>query len=147
MSSNRDTISKLSLIDLLDKISKGIDECLYKVLSDCNDNAKRSRCKAMHNCYNCLSAWLNEGGKIIMYIGDRWYTETEVKAYIAELQKKLSDNSYVQELESRVHLLEEFLKCLKAYFGTTCGWVDLFEEDFQKLLGGDISEYVRRGTD
>ena len=53
---NRDTINRMSLIDLLDKISKGIDECLYKVLSDCNDNAKRSRCKSMHNCYDCLAA-------------------------------------------------------------------------------------------
>ena len=75
-----------------------------------------------------------------MYIDGRWYTEPEVKAYITELKKKLSEDTYSQELEARVKLLQEFLKCVRAYFGTTCGWVDLFEEDFQKLLGGDISE-------
>ncbi len=32
---NRDNISKMSIIDLLSKISKGIGECLYQVLSDC----------------------------------------------------------------------------------------------------------------
>lgn len=136
MSSNRDTISNLSLIDLLDKISKGIDECLYKVLSDCKDAEKRSRCEKMSSCYDCLSAWLNEGGKI-MFIDGRWYTEPEVKAYITELKKKLSEDTYSQELEARVKLLQEFLKCVRAYFGTTCGWVDLFEEDAKKLLEGE----------
>lgn len=134
---NRDTINRMSLIDLLDKISKGIDECLYQILSGCTDGQKRSRCEKNRSCYECLSAWLNEGGKI-MFIDGRWYTEPEVKAYIMELKKKLSEDTYSQELEARVKLLQEFLKCVRAYFGTTCGWVDLFEEDFQKLLGGDI---------
>ena len=133
---NRDNISKMSLIDLLSKISKGIDECLYQVLSDCKDAEKRSRCEKMSSCYDCLSAWLNEGGKI-MFIGDKWYTEPEIKAYITELKKKLSEDTHTQELEAKVKLLQEFLQCVRAYFGTTCGWVDLFEEDAKKLLEGD----------
>ena len=132
---NRDTINKMSLIDLLDKISKGIDECLYKVLSNCNDVQKKSRCEKLHNCYSCLSEWLNEGGKL-MFIDGKWYTEPEIKAHIMELQKKLSEDTYSQELEARVKLLQEFLQCVRSYFGTTCGWIDLFEEDAKKLLGG-----------
>lgn len=130
---NRDTINKMSLIDLLSKISKGIDECLYQVLSDCKDAEKRSRCEKTHSCYDCLSAWLNEGGKL-MYIDGKWYTEPEIKAHIMELQKKLSGNTYSQELEAQVKLLKEFLKCVRSYFGTTCGWIDLFEEEAKKLL-------------
>ncbi|PWJ13988.1 hypothetical protein [Ruminococcus flavefaciens] len=133
---NRDNISKMSLIDLLSKISKGIDECLYQVLSDCKDVEKRSRCEKMSSCYDCLSAWLNEGGKI-MFIGDKWYTEPEIKAYITELKKKLSEDTHTQELEAKVKLLQEFLQCVRAYFGTTCGWVDIFEEDAKKLLEGE----------
>lgn len=133
---NRDNISKMSLIDFLSKISKGIDECLYQVLSDCKDAEKRSRCEKMHSCYDCLSGWLNEGGKI-MFIGDKWYTEPEIKAYIMELKKKLSEDTYSQELEAKVKLLQEFLQCVRAFFGTTCGWVDLFEEDAKKLLEGE----------
>lgn len=133
---NRDNISKMSLIDLLSIISKGIDECLYQVLSDCKDAEKRSRCEKMHSCYDCLSAWLNEGGKL-MFVGNKWYTEPEIKAYITELKKKLSEDTYSQELEAKVKLLQEFLQCVRAYFGTTCGWVDLFEEDAKKLLEGD----------
>ena len=41
------------------------------------------------------------------------------------------------ELEARVKLLQEFLQCVRSYFGTTCGWVDLFEEDAKKLLEGE----------
>lgn len=133
---NRDNINKMSLIDLLSKISKGIDECLYQALSDCKDEEKRSRCEKMSSCYDCLSGWLNEGGKIV-FIGDKWYTEPEIKAYIMELKKKLSEDTYSQELEARVKLLQEFLQRVRAYFGTTCGWVDLFEEDAKKLLEGD----------
>ena len=133
---NRDKISKMSIIDLLSKISKGIDECLYQVLSDCKDAEKRSRCEKMSSCYDCLSAWLNEGGKI-MFIGDKWYTEPEIKAYITELKKKLSEDTHTQELEAKVKLLQEFLQCVRSYFGTTCGWVDLFEEDAKKLLEGE----------
>ena len=40
---NRSDIQKMALIDLLDKISKKIVECLYKALSDCTDEEKRSR--------------------------------------------------------------------------------------------------------
>ena len=69
-----------------------------------------------------------------MFIDGKWYTEPEIKAHIMELQKKLSGNTYSQELEARVKLLQEFLQCVRSYFGTTCGWIDLFEEDFQKLL-------------
>lgn len=133
---NRDAINRMSLIDLLDKISKGIDECLYQILSGCTDGQKRSRCEKNRSCYDCLSAWLNEGGKI-MFIDGRWYTEPEIKAYIMELKKKLSEDTYSQELEARVKLLQEFLQCVRAYFGTTCGWIDLFEEDAKKLLEGD----------
>lgn len=133
---NRDNINKMSLIDLLDKISKGIDECLYQILSGCTDGQKRSRCEKNRSCYECLSAWLNEGGKIV-YIEGRWYTEPEVKAYIMELKKKLSEDTYSQELEARAKLLQEFLQCVRSYFGTTCGWVDLFEEDAKKLLEGE----------
>ena len=72
-----------------------------------------------------------------MFIDGRWYTEPEVKAHIMELKKKLSEDTYSQELKARVKLLQEFLQCVRSYFETTCGWVDLFEDDAKKLLEGD----------
>lgn len=71
-----------------------------------------------------------------MFIDGKWYTEPEVKAYIHELKKKLEENNYVQELEKRADLLKKFLQCVRAYFGTSVGWVDLFEDDCEKLIGG-----------
>lgn len=132
---NRDTINKMSLIDLLDKISKGIDECLYKVLSNCSDVQKKSRCEKLHNCYSCLSEWLNEGGKL-MFIDGKWYTELEIKAHIMELQKKLLEDTYSQELEAQIEQMRKFLDCVRAYFGDSIGWIDLFEDGYQKLSKG-----------
>lgn len=58
--------------------------------------------------------------------------------HMAALEKKCEEfKACNAELEARVKLLQEFLQCVRAYFGTTCGWVDLFEEDAKKLLEGE----------
>ena len=59
-----------------------------------------------------------------MKIKGKWYTETEVQAYIDELQGKIQER-------------DKFLHCIRAYFGESIGWVDLYEEEYQKLTGGE----------
>lgn len=59
--------------------------------------------------------------------------------HMAALEKKCEEfKGCNAELEARVKLLQEFLQCVRSYFGTTCGWVDLFEEDAKKLLEGRV---------
>lgn len=123
---NRDKLSKQSFIDVLYMISNGIEDCLYQVLSDCNNEQKSSRCKKMDNCYNCLSLWLNEGGKK-MYLGNKWYEECEVQAEVKQLQRML------QEQQEELTRAKALLAQIRCYFMTTSGW-DMYEDDVLALI-------------
>lgn len=62
-----------------------------------------------------------------MNIKGKWYEEPEVNAYINELQGKIQEQN-------------KFIHCVRAFFGESIGWVDLFEEDFKKLTGGESDD-------
>ena len=127
---NSDTLSKMSMIDLLHSINMNMEECLYQILSKCSDNEKTSRCKKMKCCYDCLAAWLSEGDKR-MYINGEWLEEPEVKAKLKENEEKYN---YVKDTLAASKAL---LTQIRAYFGETIGWIDLFEEEYQKIFERD----------
>ena len=58
-----------------------------------------------------------------MYIGKNWYTEPEIK-------------SLVKKLEAENAELKKLLRSIRSYYRENIAWVDLFEEDAQKLMGG-----------
>lgn len=124
---NSDRLGKLSMIDLLHDINMNIEECLYQTLSKCTDSEKSSRCKKMKCCYDCLAAWLSEGGRK-MYINGEWLEEPEVKAKFKENEEKLT---YTKDTLAASKAL---LTQIRAYFGESIGWIDLFEEDYQKIF-------------
>lgn len=127
---NRDTFGKISLIDMLHSINMNIEECLYQILSKCTDGEKKSRCNKMKSCYDCLAAWLSEGDKK-MYINGEWLTEPEVKARFKENEEKLV---YTKDTLAASKAL---LTQIRAYFGESIGWIDLFEEEYQKIFDRD----------
>ena len=127
---NRDNIGKLSPIDLLHSINMNIEECLYQILSKCTDGEKKSRCNKMKCCYDCLAAWLSEGEKR-MYINGEWLTEPEVKAKFKENEEKFN---YTKDTLAAAKAL---LTQIRAYFGESIGWIDLFEEEYQKIFDRD----------
>ena len=127
---NRDTFGKISLIDMLHSINMNIEECLYQILSKCTDGEKKSRCNKMKSCYDCLAAWLSEGDKK-MYINGEWLTEPEVKARFKENEEKLA---YTKDTLAASKAL---LTQIRAYFGESIGWIDLFEEEYQKIFDRD----------
>ena len=57
---NQQIIQSKPLIDILDKISMGTDECLFRVLSGVGDDERSKRCKEHKNCRSCLQDWLAE---------------------------------------------------------------------------------------
>ena len=124
---NRDNIGKLSPIDMLHSINMNIEECLYQILSKCTDGEKKSRCNKMKCCYDCIAAWLSEGDKR-MYINGEWLTEPEVKAKFKENEEKFN---YTKDTLAAAKAL---LTQIRAYFGESISWIDLFEEDYQKIF-------------
>ena len=65
MMTNREKLSKMSLIDILTLFNQNSDLCIFEILADEN---MPERCKQHSDeelsvevcCYNCLCAWLNE---------------------------------------------------------------------------------------
>ena len=124
---NRHELGKLPMIELLNNINMSIEECLYQILSRCTDDMKRSRCEKMKCCYDCLSEWLNEGGRK-MYIKNKWYEPCEVNAMVSELEdeKRIAE----EELAKAKALLMQ----IRAFYGETMSW-GMYEEDVLELIG------------
>ena len=124
---NRHELGKLPMIELLNNINMNIEECLYQILSRCTDDMKRSRCEKMKCCYDCLSEWLNEGGRK-MYIKNKWYEPCEVNAMVS----KLEDEKRIAEEE--LAKAKALLMQIRAFYGETMSW-GMYEEDVLELIG------------
>jgi len=55
-----------------------------------------------------------------MWVNGKWYSDTEVQAYIKELKEQITQQ-------------DKFINCVRSYYGETIGWNDLFEEDYMRL--------------
>lgn len=130
---NRDKLNKLPMIDILHNINMNIEDCLYQVLSKTTNGEKNSRCVKMKCCYDCLAAWLSEGGRK-MYINEEWLEEPEVKAKFKENEEKLA---YIKDTLAASKAL---LTQIRAYFGESIGWIDLFEAEYQKIFERGVKD-------
>jgi hypothetical protein len=78
----------------------------------------------------------------------RWYTETEAQAYIITLEHKnaaledkhLSECRQISEYDAENKALKELLTQVRAYYGETESWIDLYEEKFGELIGGKADD-------
>lgn len=129
---NRHELGKLPMIEVLNNINMNIEECLYQILSRCTDEMKRSRCKKMKCCYDCLSEWLNEGGRK-MYIGKEWLEPCEVNALVDKLKAEKAESE--AKLDKALALLMQ----IRAYFSQTLSW-EMYEEDVLALIGEGNNE-------
>ena len=129
---NRHELGKLPLIEILNNINMNIEECLYQILSRCTDDMKRSRCKKMKCCYDCLSEWLNEGGRK-MYIDKEWLEPCEVNALVSKLKAEKAESE--AKLDKALALLMQ----IRAYFSQTLSW-EMYEEDVLALIGEGNNE-------
>ena len=128
----RHELGKLPMIEVLNNINMNIEECLYQILSRCTDEMKRSRCKKMKCCYDCLSEWLNEGGRK-MYIGKEWLEPCEVNALVERLKAEKA------EREAKLDKALALLMQIRAYFSQTLSW-EMYEEDVLALIGENNNE-------
>ena len=129
---NRHELGKLPMIEVLNNINMNIEECLYQILSRCTDEMKRSRCKKMKCCYDCLSEWLNEGGRK-MYIGKEWLEPCEVNALVERLKAEKAESE--AKLDKALALLMQ----IRAYFSQTLSW-EMYEEGVLALIGENNNE-------
>lgn len=129
---NRHELGKLPLVELLTMISDRTHECMYKILSGIDGEQKRSRCKKMKCCYDCLSEWLNEGGRK-MYIGKEWLEPCEVNALVNKLKEEKAESD--AKLDKALALLMQ----IRAYFSQTLSW-EMYEEDVLALIGEGNNE-------
>lgn len=129
---NRDKIAKMPLVELLTFLSNQTHECFYKILSGVDGDQKRSRCKKMKCCYDCLSEWLNEGGRK-MYIGKEWLEPCEVNALVNKLKEEKAESD--AKLDKALALLMQ----IRAYFSQTLSW-EMYEEDVLALIGEGNNE-------
>ena len=129
---NRHELGELPMIEVLNNINMNIEECLYQILSRCTDEMKRSRCKKMKCCYDCLSEWLNEGGRK-MYIGKEWLEPCEVNALVDKLKAEKAESE--AKLDKALALLMQ----IRAYFSQTLSW-EMYEEDVLALIGENNNE-------
>ena len=129
---NRDKIAKMPLVELLTFLSNQTHECFYKILSGIDGEQKRSRCKKMKCCYDCLSEWLNEGGRK-MYIGKEWLEPCEVNALVERLKAEKAESE--AKLDKALALLMQ----IRAYFSQTLSW-EMYEEDVLALIGEGNNE-------
>lgn len=129
---NRHELGKLPMIEVLNNINMNIEECLYQILSRCTDEMKRSRCKKMKCCYDCLSEWLNEGGRK-MYIDKEWLEPCEVNALVCKLKAEKAESD--AKLDKALALLMQ----IRAYFSQTLSW-EMYEEDVLALIGENNNE-------
>lgn len=132
MMNNRERLGKLPLVELLTMISDRTHECMYKILSGIDGEQKRSRCKKMKCCYDCLSEWLNEGGRK-MYIGKEWFEPCEVNALVNKLKEEKAESD--AKLDKALALLMQ----IRAYFSQTLSW-EMYEEDVLALIGEGNNE-------
>lgn len=132
MMNNRERLGKLPLVELLTMISDRTHECMYKILSGIDGEQKRSRCKKMKCCYDCLSEWLNEGGRK-MYIGKEWLEPCEVNALVNKLKEEKAESD--AKLDKALALLMQ----IRAYFSQTLSW-EMYEEDVLALIGEGNNE-------
>lgn len=128
MMNNRERLGKLPLVELLTMISDRTHECMYKILSGIDGDQKRSRCKKMKCCYDCLSEWLNEGGRK-MYIGKEWLEPCEVNALVDKLRTEKADTE--EQLEKAKALLTQ----IRAFYSETLSWGEMYEDDFLAIIG------------
>ena len=129
---NRDKIAKMPLVELLTFLSNQTHECFYKILSGVDGDQKRSHCKKMKCCYDCLSEWLNEGGRK-MYIGKEWLEPCEVNALVNKLKEEKAESD--AKLDKALALLMQ----IRAYFSQTLSW-EMYEEDGLALIGEGNNE-------
>ena len=129
---NRDKIAKMPLVELLTFLSNQTHECFYKILSGVDGEQKRSRCKKMKCCYDCLSEWLNEGGRK-MYIDKEWLEPCEVNALVNKLKEEKAESD--AKLDKALALLMQ----IRAYFSQTLSW-EMYEEDVLALIGENNNE-------
>ena len=129
---NRDKIAKMPLVELLTFLSNQTHECFYKIMSGIDGEQKRSRCKKMKCCYDCLSEWLNEGGRK-MYIGKEWLEPCEVNALVSKLKAEKAESD--AKLDKALALLMQ----IRAYFSQTLSW-EMYEEDVLALIGENNNE-------
>lgn len=129
---NRDKIAKMPLVELLTFLSNQTHECFYKILSGVDGEQKRSRCKKMKCCYDCLSEWLNEGGRK-MYIGKEWLEPCEVNALVNKLKSEKTES------EEKLEKAKALLMQIRAYFSQTLSW-EMYEDDVLALIGEGNNE-------
>ena len=129
---NRHELRKLPLVELLTFLSNQTHECFYKILSGVDGEQKRSRCKKMKCCYDCLSEWLNEGGRK-MYIDKEWLEPCEVNALVNKLKEEKAESD--AKLDKALALLMQ----IRAYFSQTLSW-EMYEEDVLALIGENNNE-------
>ena len=129
---NRHELGKLPLVELLTMISDRTHECMYKILSGIDGEQKRSRCHKMQSCQECLSAYLNEGGRK-MYIGKEWLEPCEVNALVNKLKEEKAESD--AKLDKALALLMQ----IRAYFSQTLSW-EMYEEDVLALIGEGNNE-------
>lgn len=134
---NRDKIAKMPLVELLTFLSNQTHECFYKILSGVDGDQKRSRCKKMKCCYDCLSEWLNEGGRK-MYIGKEWLEPCEVNALVDKLRTEKADTE--EQLEKAKALLAQ----IRAFYSETLSWGEMYEDDFLAIIGENNEDTAAR---
>ena len=77
-----------------------------------------------------------------MNINGKWYTETEAQAYIITLEHKnaaleekhLSECRQISEYDRENKALRKLLAQVRAYYGQTESWVDLYEDRYKELM-------------
>ena len=139
--SNREILLNMSLYDLLVSMNKSSDCCVIDALGDII-KTDTNRCGRYANCSKCIEDFLNEGGNTKMYVGKKWMTETEVQAYIAELEamnaeveeKHLAECRQISEYDAEVKQLKKFLGCIRNYYRETISWDELFEKLYRELV-------------
>lgn len=124
---NRERLGKLPLVELLTLISDRTHECMYKILSGIDGEQKRSRCHKMKNCQECLSTYLNEGGRK-MYIDGEWYEECEAQAKFKELTTQL------EETQGELLRAKTLIAQIRNFYKELLSW-EMYEDDACELIG------------
>lgn len=69
------------------------------------------------------------------------FEKEQLEARIRLLEDKIeSDNRQISEYDAENKALRELLTQVRAYYGETESWVDLYEEKFGELIGGEADD-------
>lgn len=69
------------------------------------------------------------------------FEKEQLEARIRLLENKLeSDNRQISEYDAENKALRKLLTQIRAYYGQTESWVDLYEEKFGELIGGEAND-------